>query len=169
MKLLIILILLLPVIVYSQDTIRFGPKERNLRASEKYVYNQPKLKEYLPSLLFYFASGGFQGSGDASRYYHIKNGGFFDGRTSWQRKYKNGDYKQGAAFPLSTSVLAPFTDNVHFSPMMSNECEAWGAVMMPNDNNRRFGHLLLKVAAITLVRSAGHVLMYDLIIPNQNR
>lgn len=135
----------------------------------QYQYQQPKVKQYLPSAAFVFVAGMFQGSRDASLFYHVKNGGFFDGRTSWKRKYKNGDYKQGAAFPLSTSVLAPFTDNVHFAPMMANEFDSWGAVMMPYDNNRRFGHLLLKVTIMTAVRSAGHYLAYDVLIPNQNR
>jgi hypothetical protein len=140
-----------------------------LMLQAQYKYQSPKVKEYIPSAALFLVSGMFQGSRDASLFYHIKNGGFFDGRTSWKRKYKNGDYRQGAAFPLSTSVLAPFTDNVHFSPMMANESEAWAAVMMPEDHNKRFGHLLLKVLAITAVRSAGHYITYDLLIPNQNR
>lgn len=134
-----------------------------------YKYEQPKLKSYLPSAAFFFAAGMMQGSRDASLFYHIKDGGFFDGRTSWKRKYKNGDYKQGEAFPLSTSVLAPFTDNVHFAPMMGNYFDTWGAVMLPIDNNKKFGHLFLKVAAITAIRSAGHFVAYDILIPNNNR
>src|SRR4051812_27237054 len=101
MKLLIIL--LLPVIAYSQDTIRFGPKERNLRASERYVYNQASVKQYLPSAGFTFLAGIADGVRDASLFYHIKNGGFFDGRSSGNNKYKNGDYKQGPAYFGSTS------------------------------------------------------------------
>lgn len=152
MKTLLFIVLTLPLFAHSQ-----------------YKYEQPKIKSYAPSAAFFLASGMFQGAADASRFYHIKNGGWFDGRTSFARKYKNGDYRQGEAFPLSTSVLVGFTDNVHFSPMMSNQCEGWGAVMMPYDNNRRFGHLLLKVLSITTVRSVGHYLTYDLLIPNQNR
>lgn len=155
MKTLITLLAILPLIGYSQEKV--------------WKYEPVKIKQYISSAAFVFASGMFQGSADASRFYHIKNGGWFDGRTSFKNKYKNGDYKQGEAFPLSTSVLVGFTDNVHFSPMMSNQCEAWGAVMLPYDSNRKFGHLLLKVAAITTLRSLGHYLTYDVIIPNGNR
>lgn len=149
----ILLILLLPVLVQGQ----------------KYQYEQPKLKAYAPSIALTFLSGMADGTRDASIFYHIKNGGYFDGRESWRNKYRNGDYQQGPAYFGSTNILAWTTDGAHLMSTVGHTADAWAFVMKPNDNNRRFGHLLLQATAMMAARSAGHFLMYSIVIPNQNR
>lgn len=137
--------------------------------AQQYKFEQPKLKEYALPAIFTFFAGASDGLRDASLFYRVKDNGFFDGRNSWKRKYKNGDYKQGEAYLGSTSFLAFTTDGVHLSQAMTNQFNAWSMVTMPYDNNRKFSHLLLKVAAITAVRSIGHYAVYDLMFKNGNR
>lgn len=160
MKRKFLIMCLLPLAVQAQKT----------EIDRHYLeYKQPKFKEYVPSLAFFAGAAGFKAFRDASLFYRIKNGGFFDGRESWKRKYKNGDYLQGPAFPLSTTVLVGFTDNVHFSPMMQGQCEAWGNVMMPYDPNKRFTHKLAIVGAKTGLEALVSFIVLDIIFKNGNR
>jgi hypothetical protein len=157
MKKTFLFLLLIPCILQAQ------------RSVPAWKYEQVKMKAYLPSAAATFLAGMSDGLRDASLFYHIKNGGFWDGRTSFNRKYKNGDYRQGAAFPLSTSFLVWTTDGPHLAATMTHEFDAWSMVLLPEDKNKRFGHLLLKTLAITAVRGLGHYMTYDLLIKNQNR
>ncbi len=52
--------------------------------------------------------------------------------------------------------------------MMYGQCDAWAMVMQPYDPNRKFGHLLLKVAAKTAIESFGRGIVYGL-TKNGNR
>lgn len=141
-----LLLLFLPVAIQAQE--------------KKWHYEQPKLKQYAPSAALVFASGIFKELRDASIFYRFKTDNFFDGRNSWKLKYKNGDYKQGPAYFGSTSFLAWSTDNVHFSQMMYGQCDAWAMCLAPYDPNRKFTHMLAKVAAKTAIESLSRAIVY---------
>lgn len=126
----------------------------------QYKYEQQRLKAYIPSATLVFASGVFKELRDASIFYRFKTNDFWDGRNSWKRKYKDGDYRQGPAYFGSTSFLVWTTDNVHFSQMMYGQCDAWALCLAPYDPNKRFWHLLLKVAAKTAIETLGRGIVY---------
>lgn len=57
---------------------------------------------------------------DFQRRFPNANPGFWNPDQSWTNKYKNGDEKQGEAFPLSTTALVPFTDASHLTAALNS-------------------------------------------------
>ncbi len=126
-------------------------------------YEVPKFKQYIPSALFTFLAGASDGLRDAAMFRFDGKGQFWNGKQSMNNKYKNGDINQGAAYFGSTSFLVFTTDGAHLSNAFTHQFQAWSFVFAPYDDNRKFGHLLLKGIAFNAVRQAGHTLVYDLI------
>ena len=122
-----------------------------------------QFKEYLPSLICTFLGGTTDGLRDASMYRMDGYGSFWNGKNSWRNKYKNGDFKQGAAYFGSTSFLAFTTDGAHLSNMATHQFNGMAIAFMPPDSNKKFGHVLLKVLAYNAVRQAGHSFVYGMI------
>jgi hypothetical protein len=55
-----------------------------------------------------------------SIFFNFKKQLFWDPEISWKNKYKNGDPKQGAKFPLSVTLLVGLTDAWHFFKLLRN-------------------------------------------------
>lgn len=121
------------------------------------------LKDYLPSIASTLLAGSSDGLRDASMYRMDGYGHYWNGKHSWNNKYRNGDRKQGPAYWGSTSVLVWTTDGAHLSNMFTHQFNGMALAYMPQDHNRKFGHVFIKVLAYNLVREAGHSLVYDLI------
>ena len=125
-------------------------------------YSQ-ELKDYLPSIICTFLGGTTDGLRDASMYRMDGYGSFWNGKNSWKNKYNNGDIKQGPAYFGSTSFLAFTTDGPHLSNMFTHQFNGMAMAFMPQDNNKKFGHVFLKILAYNAVRQAGHTVVYGLI------
>ncbi|WP_297818528.1 hypothetical protein [Segetibacter sp.] len=133
-----------------------------LLAFSSVSYGQ-KIKDYLPSLICTFLAGSSDGLRDASMYRMDGYGKFWNGKNSWSNKYKNNDMRQGPAYFGSTSFLAFTTDGPHLSNMVTHQFNGMAVAFMPSDENKKFGHVVLKVLAYNAVRQAGHSLVYGLI------
>ncbi len=122
-----------------------------------------KFKEYLPSLICTFLGGGSDGLRDAAMYRMDGYGKFWNGKNSWNNKYRNGDMAQGPAYFGSTSFLAFTTDGAHLANMFTHQFNGMAMAFMPDDSNKKFGHVFLKVLAYNAVRQVGHSVVYGLI------
>ncbi|GEO10723.1 hypothetical protein [Segetibacter aerophilus] len=120
-------------------------------------------KEYLPSLVCTFLGGSSDGLRDASMYRMDGYGKFWNGKNSWNNKYKNNDMRQGPAYFGSTSFLAFTTDGPHLTNMVTHQFNGMAMAFMPTDENKKLGHVFLKVLAYNAVRQAGHSIVYGLI------
>ena len=120
-------------------------------------------KDYLPSMICTFLGGSSDGLRDASMYRMDGYSQFWNGKNSWNNKYKNGDINQGPAYFGSTSFLAFTTDGPHLSNMVTHQFNGMAMALMPEDGNKKLGHVFLKVLAYNAVRQAGHSVVYGLI------
>lgn len=71
------------------------------------IFTAGAAKGFNETLLFHFT--------DFQVRFPKVNAQWFDPKISWANKYKNGDSRAGARFPLSTSVLVMFTDQYHLN------------------------------------------------------
>lgn len=126
-------------------------------------------KSYLPSITCVFLSGATDGLRDASMYRMDGKGAFWNGKQSWLNKYKNRDIKQGAAYFGSTSFLVWTTDAAHLSNMFTHQFDGMALAFAPEDKNKRFFHVFLKVAAYNAIRGISHAIVYDVIFKPQGR
>lgn len=136
--------------------------------SAKRCFGQ-KIKQYIPAATFTFLSGLTDGLRDASLYRMDGYGNFWNGKQSWLNKYKNHDIHQGTAYFGSTSFLVFTTDGAHLSNLFTHQFSGMAMAYMPQDQNKRFGHIFLKVAAYNLIRGAAHELVYSVIFKPQGR
>lgn len=127
------------------------------------------IKQYIPAATFTFLSGLTDGLRDASMYRMDKYGSFWNGKESWTNKYKNHDIHQGAAYFGSTSFLAFSTDGAHLSNLFTHQFTGMAMAYAPEDNNKRFFHIFLKVAAYNVIREIGHEIIYDIVFKQQGR
>lgn len=78
------------------------------------------------------------------------NDQFWNPAKSHTNKYKNGDYKQGEKFFLSTSLLSPLTDGYHDMKMLRNVSFVT-AITIPINKNRfakkRFGEYAFEIVS----------------------
>lgn len=138
-------------------TIMFMPR---LFGQKK--YELPKFKSYVTPGIFIFLSGMSDGARDGFMFRADGMGKFWNGKASWTNKYKNNDVNAGEAYFGSTTFLAFTTDAPHLSNFFTHQFQSWSYVFMPYDNNRKFGHLLLKGLAINGLRQLGHTATYSL-------
>jgi hypothetical protein len=124
-------------------------------------------KDYLPSLICTFLAGNSDGLRDASMYRMDGANKFWNGKNSWNNKYKNGDIRQGDAYFGSTTFLAFTTDGPHLTNMFTHQFNGMAMAFMPYDENKKLGHVFLKVLAYNAVRQAGHSLVYGLIFKSK--
>lgn len=129
--------------------------------------NAQKLKDYTPSAVFTFLAGASDGLRDASLYRMDGASDFWNGKHSWTNKYKNHDIVQGRAYWGSTSFLVWTTDGAHVSNLLTHQFNGMALAYMPQDNNKKLGHIFLKVLAYNLVRQASHYIVYDMIFKTQ--
>jgi hypothetical protein len=130
-----------------------------LTANAQYKFTQHKT-----SLGFTLIQGLSDGLRDASMFGRVNYGSWWNSDLkSWQLKYKDQDYTKGAAFPGSTSLFVAFTDAPHASNMVSNISGELAKVYMPNLTGLNFWQKMGVTVAYTLVRSAGHNLIYGVI------
>lgn len=126
-------------------------------------FGQSNFKKYFPSMALTFASGLTDGARDGFMYRADNMGQFWNGKQSFNNKYKNGDINQGAAYFGSTTFLVFTTDAAHMSNMLTHQFTGMALCYVPYDENKKFWHVFAKVAAYNLIRQAGHSIVYSLI------
>lgn len=55
---------------------------------------------------------------------------YWDPKISWRNKYKNGDSKQGARFPGSTTIFVGLTDGWHLFQLFNLACHRSALVVL---------------------------------------
>ncbi len=120
-----------------------------------------KLKDYFITAGFTFLAGASDGLRDASMYRMDGRSNFWNGKQSWYNKYKNRDIKQGPAYWGSTNVLVFTTDAPHLANFFTHQFNGMALAYMPQDNNKKLGHIFLKVLAYNAIRQVSHTLVYD--------
>lgn len=128
-----------------------------------------KIKQYIPAATFTFLSGITDGFRDAALFRFDGKGQWFNGKVSWTNKYKNHDIKQGRAFFGSENIFVFTTDCAHASNLVTHQFTGLAMAYMPEDNNKRFFHVFLKVAAYNVIREIGHSIVYSVIFKPQGR
>ena len=85
---------------------------------------------------------------------------WFNPADSWRNKYKNGDPKAGAKFPLSTTALVMFTDQYHINTFINRM--AWTSALVINigDGKKPLKHYLMDFIYYSLCHQAGFALTY---------
>ncbi|MDB5249410.1 MAG: hypothetical protein JWQ40_3804 [Segetibacter sp.] len=126
-----------------------------------------KLKDYLPSLAFTFLGGATDGLRDASMYRMDGYNNFWNGKHSWLNKYKDRKVSAGPAYFGSTTFLAFTTDAPHMANMFTHQFNGMAMAYLPSDNNKKLGHVFLKVLAYNAARQAGHSIIYGLIFKSK--
>lgn len=165
----ILIIIAYTIIYLSAILITRSCKCQQVIPLEKYMsytYKTP-IKKYIPSILSVFGAGLTDGFRDASMYRMDGANNFWNGKQSWLNKYKNRDITQGRAYFGSTSFLVWTTDAPHGFNILTHQFNGMALAFMPPDNNKRFLHILLKVAAYNTIRQVGHYIVYDLIYKPQ--
>jgi hypothetical protein len=67
-------------------------------------------------------AGAFDGIAESVKFHKLGEGNkFWDAKTSWQNKWKNGDIKQGEKFFGSSTVFVRTQDGYHFARGLRND------------------------------------------------
>lgn len=160
----IIFLLLLSSSCYSQIDSLSIKRSGMLEATFDRNFEQPKLKEYIPSGAAIFAAGVFDGVRDWSLFHAHGKGEYWDGAISHLNKYEDRDISKGPAYFGSTSLLAWTTDAPHLFNMLNHQASGIGLALLPYDPNKKIGHVLLKTLGYNIVRQLGQSLMYSVIL-----
>ncbi|GAB2542329.1 hypothetical protein [Rufibacter soli] len=81
------------------------------------------------ALVFFLLASVCKAFSDSIAHHKIRFGGYWwDGKQSWQAKWKDGDWTQGEAFPFSSTGLVFLTDGWHFFNMLQLWCYLFAAV-----------------------------------------
>lgn len=130
----------------------------------KEVYEKQKFGSYLKahttSYTLTFLSGMASGMRDVCLF-HFNNGeSWWNGKTSWKRKYKNGDYIQGPAFWGSTGIFVAVTDGPHFFNMLDTEFSSFALATAPA-GSKKIGRIIRDALIYTGIRLVGRVVVYN--------
>lgn len=112
---------------------------------------------------FTLAAGLTDGFRDAFSYRCDNCNSFFNGKNSWLNKYKHRNISEGPAYFGSTTFLVFTTDGPHLSNAITHQFQGMALAYMPEDKNKKFFHILLRVASYNVIREAGHSLIYSII------
>lgn len=144
MKSIILILMLIPIISFSQK-----------REIIKY------------SLIFF--GGAFDGISETQAFHNERifkrfpnASKRFWGKNSWANKYKNGDPSQGEKFPFSSTVLVSFTDGYHL--MRFGKSASFGAALtirLSDNKKRNWKDFLAELLGTFIAKSAGFHLTYS--------
>jgi len=122
------------------------------------------LKEHKTSLTFIFLAGASDGVRDASMFHMWDAYSWWNGRESWENKYKDYPNDMSAAYWGSKNILVWTTDAPHFFNMFSNQFTSFSIVTYPG-NSGKFKYIVRDAIIYNITRQAGHTLMYKVILP----
>ncbi len=130
-----------------------------------FAYTQKfSLKEHKTSLTFIFLAGASDGVRDASMFHMWNANNWWNGRESWENKYKDYPNDMSAAYWGSKNVLVWTTDAPHFFNMFSNQFTSFSIVTYPG-NSGKFKHIVRDAIIYNVTRQIGHSLMYKVVLP----
>jgi len=123
-----------------------------------------------------FLSGASDGTAETLRdhYQEFKitfpnaNDQFWNPDISWKNKYKNGDYRQGPKFPLSTTVFVWTTDGYHLMRFSKNTLLV-ATIALHTRQKRSFKNHLLNVALHTISYHLGFNTAHKLVFRRPSR
>jgi len=152
MKKLFIILLLLPVLAVAQ------------------VFSKQEIRAIGLRSGLLFTAGAFDGTAETLRYHYDEfqyvfpraNPQFWNPAISWPNKYKNGDYRQGEKFPLSSTALCWTTDGFHAMRTPRNLLMLT-AIVIPLDGKKSFKKYLIELGLYYLSYTGGFTLTYDVI------
>lgn len=124
---------------------------------------QFSFKENRTSLGFMFLAGAADGVRDASMFHMWDANSWWNGRESWENKYKDYPHDMSAAYWGSKNVLVWTTDAPHFFNMLSNQFTSFAVVTYPS-NDRRLLSILRDAVIYNATRQLGHTLMYKVVL-----
>ncbi len=87
---------------------------------------------------------------------------YWNPNISWTNKWKNGNYKEGEKFPLSTTALVFTTDGYHQMRMIRNVFMIT-AITIPIGKRKHFREYLYEGAIYYVSYNLGFTVTYDLI------
>src|SRR5258705_1577014 len=85
---------------------------------------------------------------------------WFNPNESWRNKYKDGNPDAGAKFPLSTSLLAMFTDQYHLNNFLIRVSWTSAFVIKIGEGKRPLKQYLLDFLYYSICHQAGFALTY---------
>jgi hypothetical protein len=85
---------------------------------------------------------------------------FWDANKSWTNKWKNGDPKQGEAFPLSSTALVWTTDGYHLMRTMRNVTMIT-ALVIPIGKRKNWKQYVVEGVVYYCAYTGGFTLMYN--------
>jgi len=85
---------------------------------------------------------------------------WFNPNESWRNKYKDGNPDAGAKFPLSTSLLAMFTDQYHLNNFINRVSWTSAFVIKIGEGKRPLKQYLLDFLYYSICHQAGFALTY---------
>ena len=88
------------------------------------------------------------------------NSQWFNPNESWRNKYKDGNPDAGAKFPLSTSLLAMFTDQYHLNNFINRMSWTSAFVIKIGEGKRPLKQYLLDFLYYSICHQAGFALTY---------
>lgn len=124
-------------------------------------------KEMITPLSLTFAAGAASGMRDVCLFHFNNGNSWWNAKTSWMRKYKNGDARQGPAFFGSTSIFVSLTDGAHCFNMVQDQFDAFALATAP-PKETKFGRIVLRALEYEVIRNAGRVLIYNGIFKAKN-
>ena len=92
------------------------------------------LKEHKTSLTFAFLAGVSDGVRDASMFHMWDANSWWNGRESWENKYKDYPNDMSAAYWGSKNILVWTTDAPHCFNMFSNQFTSFAIVTYPGNS-----------------------------------
>jgi len=143
-----------------------------LVSSTSYSQLLPKsnVKPLIIKSTLLFVSGACDGTSEVLRInynqfkkVHTKaNDQFWNPNISYTNKWKNGDYKQGEKFFLSSTALVWTTDGYH-ELRMNRDVIMITAICIPIGDNKNWKNYLIEAAAYYFSYTLGFNVMYNLI------
>lgn len=115
------------------------------------------------SLGFMFLAGMSDGVRDASMFHMWDANNWWNGRESWENKYRDYPNDMSAAYWGSKNVLVWTTDAPHFFNMLSNQFTSFAVVTYPS-NSGKLKHIVRDAIIYNFTRQMGHTLMYKIIL-----
>lgn len=137
--------------------ITFGMTSLELRGTDLFTGNDYAI------MGTQFISGFARGLKEAIQAGRVGKGNeFFDMRTSWKRKWKNGNKDEGEAFPGSSTIFVFVTDGYHLFGTISNVANVATLTISLSGKEKLNFKTITKKALISIgSNAAGFYLAYE--------
>ncbi|MBS1919585.1 MAG: hypothetical protein JST17_04985 [Bacteroidetes bacterium] len=116
------------------------------------VFTAGAAKGFNETLLFHFS--------DFQKAFPNINAQWFDPKISWANKYKDGDSRAGAKFPLSTTMLVMVTDQYHLNNFIWKLALTSALVIKIGAKKQPFRYYIYDMLYYTFCHQAGFLLTY---------